>query len=443
MVKSVARHFVQAPASPVTRTEPDKSQSTGRRPAKKRILFIAEACTLAHVIRPLVLAKALDPAEYEVHFAYAMNDLMVGKEFIFKGTNFTHWDITSQPSEVFFARAASGSPLYDYKTLKAYAEEEVRLFEKVKPDFIVGDMRWSLSTSAKASGIPFATINNVHWSAHAEPFLFPLPEFKAIQLLVQLLGEKVVTGIFDYVKIRAMNHHALPMSQLREDYHLPRFDSHLAALNAGDYVLYADVPAFLPTRGLPANQSYIGPINWAPEVAKPSWWDEVPTDRPIVYVALGSSGNASLLPEILDQLRRCKVTVIAAAPESFTGDHVFAAPYFPWDEAARRSKLMIGNGGTGAIYQCIAAGIPILGIVSNQDQVMGMSHAEVRGMGIMLRASAAHGDAIGAAVTDLLSDPCYRQASERLRAATSSYDAGRNFSRFIETVTGSAKQATL
>ncbi len=36
---------------------------------KRRILFIGEAVSLAHVSRPLVLAQALDPRSYDIHFA--------------------------------------------------------------------------------------------------------------------------------------------------------------------------------------------------------------------------------------------------------------------------------------------------------------------------------------------------------------------------------------
>lgn len=36
---------------------------------KKRILFVAEAATLAHVARPLLLSAALDPETFDIVFA--------------------------------------------------------------------------------------------------------------------------------------------------------------------------------------------------------------------------------------------------------------------------------------------------------------------------------------------------------------------------------------
>ena len=70
---------------------------------RRRILFVAEAVTLAHVVRPFVLAQALDPERYEIHFACAES----GK-FICQGSGFTYWPIHSIPSERFLNALAAG-----------------------------------------------------------------------------------------------------------------------------------------------------------------------------------------------------------------------------------------------------------------------------------------------------------------------------------------------
>ena len=51
---------------------------------RPRILFVAEAVTLAQVVRLATLARGLDPARYEVHFASARFD-----ELVFAGTAFS------------------------------------------------------------------------------------------------------------------------------------------------------------------------------------------------------------------------------------------------------------------------------------------------------------------------------------------------------------------
>ena len=55
-----------------------------------RVLFIAEAITLAQVVRLVTLARGLDPARFEVHFASAHFD-----ELAFAGTSFTRHAVFS------------------------------------------------------------------------------------------------------------------------------------------------------------------------------------------------------------------------------------------------------------------------------------------------------------------------------------------------------------
>ena len=70
---------------------------------RRRILFVAEAVTLAQVVRLVTLARALDPARYDVHFASAAFDPL-----IFAGTAFTTHAIQSLPAAVVDARVPGG-----------------------------------------------------------------------------------------------------------------------------------------------------------------------------------------------------------------------------------------------------------------------------------------------------------------------------------------------
>ena len=97
---------------------------------RKKILFFAEAVTLAHVARPAALAAALD-REYEVHFAHCpryrplLGDLQ-----------FTEHSIYSIEPAKFMEALAAGKPLYDLETLQAYAAEDLELIDRVKPDIV-------------------------------------------------------------------------------------------------------------------------------------------------------------------------------------------------------------------------------------------------------------------------------------------------------------------
>ena len=85
-----------------------------------RILFLAEAVTLAHIARPLALAGFLDSDYYDIHFA-ADNRY----QRLYPDRHYTWHGIESIDSREFLTNLAKGRPLYDAKTLGGYVEEDL------------------------------------------------------------------------------------------------------------------------------------------------------------------------------------------------------------------------------------------------------------------------------------------------------------------------------
>lgn len=280
---------------------PDAGTSTAPNAApepvarRQRILFVGEAATLAHVVRPFVLARSLDPSRYEVHFAC-----------------------------------------------------DPRFNKLLGP-------------------LPFP-----HHPIHTVP------------------SEEVL----------------LKMCRIFTD---------------GDYTLYADVPELVPTYNLPANHRYLGPVLWSPDVKPPTWWHSLPTDRPIIYATLGSSGGKNLLQVVLNALADLPVTVIAATAGRNHLKNVpanaFVADYLPGEAAAARSAVVLCNGGSPTTQQALAAGVPVIGLPSNMDQHLNMEALERAGAGVLLRTERLNTEGVAAAVKQVLSGAEFRQAARRLAEA--------------------------
>ena len=126
---------------------------------RRRVLFVAEAVTLAHVARPVALAKSLDPSTYEVYVAWdpRFADL-------FPALPGATVPLRSIACNQFAAALAKGSPLYDSATLRDYVRDDLAVLERVKPDLVVGDFRLSLAVSAPLAGIPYFSVTNAYWS---------------------------------------------------------------------------------------------------------------------------------------------------------------------------------------------------------------------------------------------------------------------------------------
>lgn len=402
--------------------------------ARKKILFLAESVTLAQVVRLVSLARSLDPRQYELHFASSwFGDL------VFRGTTFERYEIASvEPAYV--ARALrAGRRIYSKKMILRYVKDDLALFARVRPDLVVSDFRLSLAVSGPLSGISHAALINAYWSPFAERSGFPMPDHP----IVRLLGEALAARHFPAAVQHVFAHFARPINEARRAYGLPPVGSLLEVLTFGEHVLYADSPSLVPTAGAPAAHVYLGPVPWAPDVPLPPFWDSMNATRPCVYVTLGSSGDVAALPVVVEALASLPVTaVVATAKKTHLGSvptNVLVADFVPGDLAARRSSLVISNGGSSTGYQALGEGVPVLGIASNLDQYLAMTAIEKSGAGMLLRASTLKVGLVRQAVSLLLASDSHRRAALDVQRDFARWSFADRFREFVAGVTGRAR----
>jgi UDP:flavonoid glycosyltransferase YjiC (YdhE family) len=191
---------------------PARAQDQGGGQARKRILFFAEAVTLAHIARISVLAASLDPLRYEAVIACrsSLHPLLPA--------GIRCLPLNSIPSEQFVAALARGGRVYSLATLRRYAQEDRELISAETPDLIVGDFRLSLSVSARLAQRPYVAICNAYWSPYARYSRMPLPELPMTQLLPLPLAE----AAFRASLFASMAWHERPLNQLRGECALGR-----------------------------------------------------------------------------------------------------------------------------------------------------------------------------------------------------------------------------
>lgn len=395
----------------------------------KRILFVAEAVTLAHVARPLALSGALENSGCELNFACNPDYHWLLKDF---GGSVHALD--SIDSAQFLRALAQGRPVYDETTLSRYVADDLDLFKRIRPDLVVGDFRLSLSVSARLAQVPYLAISNAYWSPYVRQ-AYPIPEHP----LAQWFGLTVAQFLFGIARPLVFAHHTRPLNRLRQRHGLPPLGFNLNRVYTdADHVLYADVPEMFTMQGLPDNHHFLGPILWSPPVPKPDWWQRIPLERPILYVTLGSSGQARLLPPMLEALAALPVTVLLARSgqrlPTPLPDNLLVADYLPGMEAAKLAQLVICNGGSPTSHQALAAGVPVLGLPSNLDQFLNMQAVEASGAGWLLRADRADAASIRLAAEHLLTTASYTEAAQRIAQTFDRYPAGPRFRRLVETL---------
>lgn len=398
---------------------------------RRRILLVAESVTLAHFARCATIAGMLDPHRYDVVLASDPRYLHLEPE----PHPFTFRAIRSVPSAQFNEALAKGRAVYDADTLKAYVEDDLALLDSVRPDLVIGDFRLSMAVSAPVSGIPYASLINAYWSPFSR-LRYPVPDLP----FVRALGVRIGQRLFDMVRPAAFALHAVPLNRVRRHYGLASLGHDLRQVYSwADHVLYPDMDGLLDMAPLPANHHFVGPILWSAQTAVPDWWQALPDDRPVIYVTLGSSGDAKLLPMMLEALSDLPVTVVATTGNATIPrppQNACLAPYLPGDRATARAALVICNGGNLTTYQAMSCGVPVIGIANNMDQLLNMQMVERLGAGRLLRAMRCTGPALRETVMQMLGDPKVAEQAQRVGKRLAAVDTGGKIDQVLDGILG-------
>jgi len=385
---------------------------------------------MAHFVRPLALAQALDPAQYDVHF-YAparFSRHLADRPF-------AAGELASASGEQFLANLAKGKPMFSADTLRDYVRHDRELIQRIAPDIVVGDMRLSLSVSARLERVKYAGMFNAYWSPYAKR-RWIVPEIP----LTRVVPPGVLNWVYRHAGPLIDRVHVAPINQVKRENGLPPLPPDIPAMYTdADYVLYPDVPEFIPTSNLPANHRFIGICEWTPETPKPAWWQQMAADtRPKVFVSLGSSGPVKVLPQLLQALSTLPVAVVLStsgraklAPARSPGQTPFIADLLPFTETAALSALVVSHGGSGGLYPALAAGTPVLGIPSNADNHLSTAALEDSGAGLGIRVEEASPERLRRAIERLLSDASYRQAAQKWKQIFARHDSPALFRQFL------------
>lgn len=406
--------------------------------AKRRVLFFAEPATLAHVVRPIVLAGALDGAEYEVSVA--------------TGADFRHHveaaglhtsDLWCIGTRAYVAAVSAGRPVFPYAVLQRYVEDDLRVIDEFQPDIVVGDFRLSLAVSARLAGKPYVAVSNAYWSPFAHP------QFQApVHAATRLLGVGFSRSVFDVLRPLIFAQHSLPLHRLCRKYGLPSVGFDLRRVfTEADLTLFADVPEFVPTQrpNMDMRYRYIGPITWSPRTRIPETLVNCADTRPLVYVSLGSSGDASALDVIVAAVisAGCRVVVATASSKSCAyGDDVTVCDMLPGSELAAMARLVICNGGSPGVHQALQQGTPVIGIPANLDQLLNMHYVVRSGAGLSLRADRLSFVVMRQQVELLLKDDTFRQRADIVREWFGAYRAEEQFRKAVAEVFGNHHRTT-
>jgi UDP:flavonoid glycosyltransferase YjiC (YdhE family) len=397
----------------------------------KRVLFMCETVTLAHIVRSLSLATSLKDEGYEIYFA--AREVPVTVEEQMQGMH--RLPLESSVSSADFLKSLShGKIPYDVKTIEKQVDEDLTLLSRLQPCLVVGDFRNSLLISAKLAGVQYLNITNLTWNRTAQlPLQIPdLP-------LVHIFGEMISKTLFSIVRPFVFRSLARPFNTVAKNRGLKKgLGSLLDIYCGGDVVFYADDARLVKTETLPSHHHVGGHIAGHLNL-NPSDLKDLEGTEPLIVVSLGSSGPQELLPQILQGLSRLPVRVLVSTAGKKLSlpsyENVQLMDFVPVDLLMKQASALICNGGSPSSYAAAGEGVPFLSIPINLDQFNTSQAFVSRGVSLRLRREQVTPESICTAVNRLLTDKKIHLALREMKAELAANDAQKYFRELVGNLT--------
>lgn len=405
---------------------------------KHRLLFFVDASSLAHVVRSAFLAQNLDLTKFEVHVATDSQS----HHFI-SNKNIKLHQLSCLPKKEFTKRLKDGTPLFDFKRASQLVEEEIKLIDEVKPDIVIGDFRPTLRISSEKKKIPYVNIINFYWHNLFDIDVAEAPIVRFIGFHISNIIFKVLKYIIYPVLLFVQ---VIDINRLRKKYNQNTYSNVIDFYTAGEKVIYPDLVE-VAKKDYNYTGHFIGPITWFPfnNQATNKLFSSS-NDYQKIYLSLGSTGEYGLLPRILRILSQKKVEVVISLAGN-KKEELLNIPnnnaifkfmdFVPGEKASQECDLVISNGGGPSVYQALKYGKPVLGVLTNMDQVLSMFFFEKKGVALSIRDWTFTEKAFEEKLNQIILNKEFTQNAQLLTQKFESYDACKSFETEINNLLNS------
>lgn len=316
-----------------------------------------------------------------------------------------------------------------YDTAAGQFEDLRAVLERFPADVIVSDdMCYGASFIAESTGIPQVWVGNsvyILGSRDTAPLGYGLGPSST---RLGRLRNRVLTLTGDHLVLRALRRHA---DAARAQVKLPRIHASVMENIARkpDLYLVGTVEGFeFPRSDLYEGTRFVGsldvPLLDVP-FEPPPWWDELHDARQVVLVTQGTIANDAqrlILPAIRALADLPLLVVVTTGNHPLDDETMASLPanvkverFIPYQRLLPHVDLMLTNGGFNGVNTALAHGVPLIVAGASEEKADVAARVAWVGAGVALGRRVSIPDQIRRVVTDVLADPNYRAAAERLR----------------------------
>ncbi len=205
----------------------------------------------------------------------------------------------------------------------------------------------------------------------------------------------------------------------------------------GNLTLLAEPPEFAGLDHLPARFRFIGPLIARINRDVPPEVEHMPRDLPIVYFAMGSSGERGIIAAILKAFAGKPYRVVAPVKKLLNGmpvdipGNVLVTDWLPAHKVNAMADLSVIHGGLGTVMTACLSGTPIVGVGMHFEQEANLECVVRKGFGVRLRKRRFNPADVMAAVDRLMDDAGARRKAREFKKIIEKYDAPANAARCL------------
>lgn len=324
---------------------------------------------------------------------------------------------------------------FSAQELAPRVESEIALFEEVRPVAVLSGWCLSVTVSTRAAGVPF--VNVLHSTSITEYYraglqtwpdrLYRLRRFFSEEKLTRRINRRILTAGLP----------AQPYNKIGKRYGLPRFNNFLELIE-GDHTLLADIPEWVGLPEVDATKHWVGPLVARIDVEVPREVAEIPTDLPIVYFAMGSSGKPGLVAEILESFEGKPYRVIAPVKKLLergdvrVPDNVVVTGFVPAHKVNPMADISVIHGGQNTVMNACLSGTPIVGMGMHPEQEANLEACVRKGFAIRLNKWKDGPSDVLQAVNVLLVNAEAKRKVEEFRRQLARWDGPTNAAQFLK-----------
>jgi UDP:flavonoid glycosyltransferase YjiC (YdhE family) len=385
----------------------------------KKRLFFAVPGTLVHVPRSIEIIEMISDCNFDIYLA-------TGKNYfnLFRYLPVTFLSLNQNNLKNVKERIEKGQSPFSSELLENQITEDLEIIDKINPQIIFGDLRNSLSVIARLRKKIYININinNAYWSPNIN-LPHPIPWNPLVNILPKCIFRKIFRYFGNLIMILGYYAAACSANRVLKRVNM-KFTDFRDFYTDGDFTLFFDFPELIPLKKMRPNQKVLGPLIWSYKEDCPSWLEDLDKSKKKILISLGSSWKTEEISKMLQALEIVDAEIILVSDDEqlkFQNKKVHVARSFPLKEVMPSVDVLICNGGAPTSYMGLSFGVSVLGIVSNNDQILSMSHIGKFGAGILLRYQQWTAAELSAAVTKLIFNKEYKTKAIQLQQCNDSY----------------------